>query len=426
MGYVYYCTKCNNLEINDDPEGQYKCSACGEPLLSLHKTAEEWNDLSNEEMIYVIETGKRVRIRKPVFDENIENATSQNKITDLQALQQSDGLELSERVGKYNWREIKRQKSLFIYLCSVITLIVIFVIAMIAMNGISSDFKNNTKDVNNRLFTLEYGPYEYVTYLDFQLLHMHARDLKDEYNNLSEKKRAKYENWIMREYGVSYASLISRVKDYGIDIDKVIYNRDEAQVLVDAYRTCGFSAPYSNGQAVGNVPDLGANRYTEAEIDQIAVGCGLRKKTDDYEGINAYYSDRLPVQISKYPPIYLSIMNKGDSYGLVCSVTYRGSNWLFFDKITVKINDSIVDFPVPKEPKRDTVSGGNVKEYYSMDVYPGDALYNLLKQLSSQPGTEIKFIGEKSKVMELDENDCLAIKDVIDAYDIVRAGKKEN
>ncbi len=50
MGYVFFCAKCNNLEIRDDVVGQYKCDTCGEYLLSLGKTMEQWNELSNEEM----------------------------------------------------------------------------------------------------------------------------------------------------------------------------------------------------------------------------------------------------------------------------------------------------------------------------------------------------------------------------------------
>lgn len=65
MKSVYYCPSCNNLEEHDNIKGRFFCKKCGGLELSLNLTADRWNELSNEEMLYIIESAKRVTINKP-------------------------------------------------------------------------------------------------------------------------------------------------------------------------------------------------------------------------------------------------------------------------------------------------------------------------------------------------------------------------
>ncbi len=85
MSFVYFCTKCNNLELQEEISGQYRCSSCGEMLLPLKKTADEWNNCSESDMMSIIENAKNpVGLKKPSFlntpvtDNNADNSNMMN------------------------------------------------------------------------------------------------------------------------------------------------------------------------------------------------------------------------------------------------------------------------------------------------------------------------------------------------------------
>lgn len=71
--YVYYCENCKNMEAFESENLVEKCSVCSHDLVSLHKTDEEWNKLSNSEMVDIIRKMRPQTVkteRKSFFDED--------------------------------------------------------------------------------------------------------------------------------------------------------------------------------------------------------------------------------------------------------------------------------------------------------------------------------------------------------------------
>ncbi len=52
--YVYYCKTCNSFEAYDDKYANCKCPKCSMPLRALGVTVEEWNNLTDDEMMFVL------------------------------------------------------------------------------------------------------------------------------------------------------------------------------------------------------------------------------------------------------------------------------------------------------------------------------------------------------------------------------------
>ncbi len=75
MNYVYFCSGCRNLEMYRDNSADYFCSVCGEQLQSLNISAEMWNGLSNEEMLFTIQNATNASaLKKPVFHDSAHSS----------------------------------------------------------------------------------------------------------------------------------------------------------------------------------------------------------------------------------------------------------------------------------------------------------------------------------------------------------------
>lgn len=66
--YIFFCEHCSKLDAFKSKTGSFKCPDCGREYLALEVTVEEWNELSNDEMLDRIEKAKKpVEIKSPVF-----------------------------------------------------------------------------------------------------------------------------------------------------------------------------------------------------------------------------------------------------------------------------------------------------------------------------------------------------------------------
>lgn len=52
--YLYYCKECDRFEAHDEQYFSYKCPVCCRLLKALGVTVEEWNNITDEEMRYII------------------------------------------------------------------------------------------------------------------------------------------------------------------------------------------------------------------------------------------------------------------------------------------------------------------------------------------------------------------------------------
>lgn len=55
MEYIYYCPKCNDIECHDQISGKIECSECWNNTIPLRISKDDWNKLSNEEMLSIID-----------------------------------------------------------------------------------------------------------------------------------------------------------------------------------------------------------------------------------------------------------------------------------------------------------------------------------------------------------------------------------
>lgn len=67
MQYVYFCPSCNNLECHNSDNLSLECAECGKKLISLKVDMDTWNDLSNDEMVSLIDKARNSGLKKPVF-----------------------------------------------------------------------------------------------------------------------------------------------------------------------------------------------------------------------------------------------------------------------------------------------------------------------------------------------------------------------
>lgn len=67
--FIYYCENCNEFKAFQSQKGNFKCPGCGKEFLALDVSIDDWNQLSNEEMLQAINKAKEptVYIKKPDF-----------------------------------------------------------------------------------------------------------------------------------------------------------------------------------------------------------------------------------------------------------------------------------------------------------------------------------------------------------------------
>lgn len=70
--YIYYCPNCNGFDSFDTETGEHLCPSCNKLYLPLQTSVEDWNNMSNDEMLSTIERAKKPAIKIPDFDKPIE------------------------------------------------------------------------------------------------------------------------------------------------------------------------------------------------------------------------------------------------------------------------------------------------------------------------------------------------------------------
>lgn len=62
--YIYYCNKCQSFESFVGVAEEYRCKDCGNDLLSLGVTIDDWNAMSEEDMMRTIEYSTNEALEK--------------------------------------------------------------------------------------------------------------------------------------------------------------------------------------------------------------------------------------------------------------------------------------------------------------------------------------------------------------------------
>lgn len=146
----------------------------------------------------------------------------------------------------------------------------------------------------------------------------------------------------------------------------------------------------------------------------------LRKEEDRVEGITWYKHPNQPRYLNSRSTAYLYIGRKGAAGRpwLRMKIQYTSSNWLFVERV-VAWHDGIKEPLISGRFERDNNS--NIWEW--MDVRPSDGQIELLKSLANANEAILRFEGDQyRKDVKLSAGDKRAIREVLDAYTIMRSG----
>lgn len=119
-----------------------------------------------------------------------------------------------------------------------------------------------------------------------------------------------------------------------------------------------------------------------------------------------------------YP--YISVSSSGDLF-MRLKVVYRGSSWVFFERIQLIIDGK--DYFIPhKSESRQVVSGGSV--YESVDLTVDDEILEILKAVANAKSPiDIRFSGEKSSDKTISLKEAEITKRVLDYYEFLKIEK---
>lgn len=165
--------------------------------------------------------------------------------------------------------------------------------------------------------------------------------------------------------------------------------------------------------------DLKAAKVTAAE----ATLRGMWKQEDKVQGVTYYYPSNIPhgTEYWYYDQrsfVLPCLVRNGDRMDMWLIYCYTGSNWVFFEDITVvadgeRFTDHFNYFSVD----RDT-SGGKVCETAETNVGYGGNYYKMLQAMAEANEVIVRFEGDsKYRDITISNADKNAIKAMLDAFD---------
>lgn len=154
----------------------------------------------------------------------------------------------------------------------------------------------------------------------------------------------------------------------------------------------------------------------EKEKERDRKLASFRKETDKVEQVTWYMPYAYPqyANTRSYVLPYLGVSEY--SMWLRLQYHYTGSDWIFFDTITIVVDGQRYDYIYDYfDVKRDN-SGGSVWEW--IDVSPTDEEIEMLKAMGNSEETIIRFQGDTYHYdLTLSDSDKKAINSVLEAYE---------
>lgn len=166
-----------------------------------------------------------------------------------------------------------------------------------------------------------------------------------------------------------------------------------------------------------------AQEKAAAEKKRLQAVNKLRKKHDDVSGITWYYNPYFTHYTnSNLTSIYIG--KKESSVWLRLEMTYKGDDWIFFDRAFLSYdgNTREISFNEYKEKDSDN-SGGEVWEW--IDVSVDSYLLSFLEEMVKGKSIKMRLSGKYTKTRNLSVNEIQGIKDVLLAYDVLKEEVKK-
>lgn len=155
----------------------------------------------------------------------------------------------------------------------------------------------------------------------------------------------------------------------------------------------------------------------KAEIEKKALA-KLNKTYDKVEGISWYKSKNEPyyADTRSFVLPYIGVNDSGSKW-LRLVFHYTGSDWIFFDKVTIMVDGEkyYKEFDYFDVDRNN--GGGNVWEW--ADISPTSNDIEMLKAIAASSETIVRFQGDTYHYdLTVKSTDKTAIKDVLDAYSV--------
>ena len=246
----------------------------------------------------------------------------------------------------------------------------------------------------------------------------------DSYNNLNDVCKALVKNYDrLGEATAAYKQLfVTNVENLINAIGEVTLESGNA---INAAQTAYDNLSSEGKKKVTNLQILTDAKAKLNELRQQEVQKLLAKmnvKTDVVRGMKFYYPKAIPrgsdywyTDVRSFMLPYIGTYTKGGTPWMRLIFNYTGSSWIFFEKVTVAVDDERYTFYYDYfDIERDN-SGGEVWEY--MDDNVGSYTLKMLEDIVDSETVIIRFEGDSHyRDITMSASDKTAIKEVLTAY----------
>lgn len=248
------------------------------------------------------------------------------------------------------------------------------------------------------------------------------RSARNRYNLASDEVKARITNYAILEQAekelrdLKVQNVIGLINQIG---QVTLNSREKIDDAQDAYN----SLDYQEKLLVTNSADLEAASTRLAELEEAEKQrelqqalSSLRQETDKVEGVTWYKPSTYPYYVNSRSYVLPYIGQSGSSVWLRLRSHYTGSDWLFFERITISVDGhnyyKTYDY---FDVERDNGSG-DVWEW--IDISPADSDIEMLKEIVNSKETIVRFQGDHYHYdLTISSSDKSAIDQVLIAYE---------
>lgn len=162
-------------------------------------------------------------------------------------------------------------------------------------------------------------------------------------------------------------------------------------------------------------------KIEEEKAEKLKALNRLKKRFDDVSGIT-WYSNPYFTHYSNTNLTSIYMGQKDGSQWLRLEMSYKGSDWIFFDNAYLSYEGNTKEFFFNKYSDKQTEnSGGSVWEW--IDVQLDDSMIPFMRNLANSSEAKMRLSGKYTKTRNLSQNERKAILDVLNGYEALKSTK---
>lgn len=253
---------------------------------------------------------------------------------------------------------------------------------------------------------------------------------KEEYNSL-QQENAKLTNTIdslnreLDAYKYSPAKMLADAEEAAVQENKTKVNNILSQLMK-------YHPEAEECKKIQKLrDDLISKEKARAETERVkkekekqarlAIVKKMKKKVDDVDNITWYKNPYFTHYIDRtLTSLYMG--ESASSVWLRLKMSYGGDDWIFFDHAYLSYDGNTHEFKFSGyQDKKTDVDGGWVSEWIDINVGSEDLAF--LRQMVNGKSIKMRLSGKYTKTKQLSANEVKAIKEMIMAYDALKAEK---